>query len=105
MSDVSVERQRDAVDRLERLLERAQRYPQTPIGDQTIVAELLGVREDLRDETKARHEREKDFVTHTEMDQITHLPRLVTRWVLRVGTAGLLAAWAWWLGTHGGGKG
>ena len=96
-SDVTVERQRDAVDRLDRLLERAQQHPETPLGDQTVIAEILDVRKDLLSETRDRLSREKDFVLRDELKGI----KATAKWFLGIVTAMGLAAFSWWLGGAG----
>jgi hypothetical protein len=52
--DPFIAAQRDGLERVGRLLERAQREPDVLISDQTVVAELLDVKQDLLIEAQTR---------------------------------------------------
>ena len=50
----AIDRQKGAITRLERLLQRAQTDPDIPLSDQTVMNELIDARRDLLGETWER---------------------------------------------------
>ena len=98
----SVERQRDAMDRVDGLLERAQKEPQAQIGEATIIAELVSIRADLLSETRIRSMDSVSYVHRNEFEPFKTQVLGGLKWFSGLVASFFAAGFAYWLGTRGG---